>query len=155
MDPTLKYCYAYPRPAVTTDCVVFSYFDSRLHVLLIQRGAAPFIGEWAFPGGFLNMDECALEGAQRELLEETGYTVSNLNFLGKCIPMPGKVMNSLSLFQAKVLSTTSSQNLDLEEAGLKAKWFNLDDFIRGVHAGDYKTSMTTLGAILLADRSFC
>ena len=72
MDPTLKYCYAYPRPAVTTDCVVFSYFDSRLHVLLIQRGAAPFTGEWAFPGGFLNMDECALEGAQRELLEETG-----------------------------------------------------------------------------------
>ncbi|MCR9012076.1 NUDIX hydrolase [Gabonibacter chumensis] len=66
------YCYRYPRPAVTTDCVVFGFDGEKLNVLLIQRGNEPFKGAWAFPGGFLNMDETAETGALRELEEETG-----------------------------------------------------------------------------------
>lgn len=67
-----KYCYKYPHPAVTTDCVIFGFDGSELQVLLIERGIEPFKGKWAFPGGFLNMDETAREGALRELKEETG-----------------------------------------------------------------------------------
>ncbi len=67
-----KYCYKYPHPAVTTDCVIFAFDGSELQVLLIERGIEPFKGKWAFPGGFLNMDETAGEGAMRELKEETG-----------------------------------------------------------------------------------
>ena len=67
-----KYCYKYPHPAVTTDCVIFGFDGSELQVLLIERGIEPFKGKWAFPGGFLNMDETAGEGALRELKEETG-----------------------------------------------------------------------------------
>ena len=67
-----KYCYTYPHPAVTTDCVIFGFDGSELQVLLIERGIEPFKGKWAFPGGFLNMDETAGEGAMRELKEETG-----------------------------------------------------------------------------------
>lgn len=68
----LRYCYRYPHPSVTTDCVIFGFDGRRLHVLLVQRGADPYKGRWAFPGGFLNMDESAEEGALRELQEETG-----------------------------------------------------------------------------------
>ena len=67
-----KYCYKYPHPAVTTDCVIFGFDGSELQVLLIERGIEPFKGKWAFPGGFLNMDETAGEGAMRELKEDTG-----------------------------------------------------------------------------------
>ena len=67
-----KYCYKYPHPAVTTDCVIFGFDGSELQVLLIERGIEPFKGKWAFPGGFLNMDETAGEGALREVKEETG-----------------------------------------------------------------------------------
>ena len=67
-----KYCYKYPHPAVTTDCVIFGFDDRELQVLLIERGIEPFKGKWAFPGGFLKMDETAREGALRELKEETG-----------------------------------------------------------------------------------
>ena len=66
------YTYDYPRPAVTTDCVIFGYDGRDLKVLLIERGIEPFKGRWAFPGGFLNMDEDAITGAKRELREETG-----------------------------------------------------------------------------------
>lgn len=67
-----KYCYKYPHPAVTTDCVIFGFDGWKLNVLLIRRGLQPFRGRWAFPGGFLNMDESAEDGAARELWEETG-----------------------------------------------------------------------------------
>ena len=72
------YTYPYPHPAVTTDCVIFGY-DLRegLSVLLIQRGVDPFKGQWAFPGGFLWMDEDADTCARRELLEETGFKAAS------------------------------------------------------------------------------
>lgn len=68
----LKYSYKYPHPSVTTDCVIFGFDGVKLKVLLVERGVAPYKGRWAFPGGFLNMDESAEEGALRELKEETG-----------------------------------------------------------------------------------
>lgn len=71
-DDELKYCYKYPRPSVTTDCVVFGFSEARLSVLLVRRGAEPFKDRWAFPGGFMEIDESAEEGVRRELREETG-----------------------------------------------------------------------------------
>lgn len=68
----LKYHYKYPHPSVTTDCVIFGFDGSNLKVLLVQRGIEPYKGRWAFPGGFLRMEESAEEGALRELREETG-----------------------------------------------------------------------------------
>ena len=68
----LQYHYKYPHPSVTTDCVIFGFDGAKLNVLLIERGIEPFKGRWAFPGGFLRMDESAREGALRELQEETG-----------------------------------------------------------------------------------
>lgn len=69
-----KFCYKYPHPAVTTDCVIFGFDGTRLQVLLVQRGIEPYKGRWAFPGGFLKMDESCEQGALRELQEETGLT---------------------------------------------------------------------------------
>ncbi len=77
-----KYCYNYPRPAVTTDCVIFGFDGLDLYVLLIRRGKDPFKGKWAFPGGFLNMDETAEQCAVRELKEETGIGQVQLEQLG-------------------------------------------------------------------------
>lgn len=67
-----SYCYRYPRPVVTTDCVVLGWGKGSLKVLLVQRGKEPFQGSWALPGGFLEMEEDAESGARRELKEETG-----------------------------------------------------------------------------------
>lgn len=72
MDKDYAFRYRYPHPSVTTDCVIFGFDGSRLLVLLIERGVEPYKGKWAFPGGFLKMDESAEEGALRELREETG-----------------------------------------------------------------------------------
>ena len=82
------YSYKYPHPAVTADCVIFGFDGVSIKVLLIQRGIEPYKGQWAFPGGFLQMDETVEECAKRELEEETGlksasveqfYTFSAVN----------------------------------------------------------------------------
>ena len=74
MAEELNYHYKYPHPSVTTDCVIFGFDGTRMKVLLVQRGIDPYKGRWAFPGGFLQMDESAEEGALRELREETGLS---------------------------------------------------------------------------------
>jgi 8-oxo-dGTP diphosphatase len=70
------FTYEYPRPALTTDCVVFGFSDTFdiLKVLLIKRAHNPFEGHWALPGGFVDMDEDLPTVALRELEEETGLT---------------------------------------------------------------------------------
>lgn len=70
----MPYTYEYPRPSLTVDCVVFAWTENGLEVLLIQRGQEPFTGKWAFPGGFVEMDEELETGARRELEEETGLS---------------------------------------------------------------------------------
>lgn len=67
------YTYKYPHPAVTADCIVMTRDNQ---VLLIQRKNEPCRGQWAFPGGFMNIDETAEAAAVRELQEETGITLS-------------------------------------------------------------------------------
>ncbi len=68
------YTYQYPRPAVTTDAVIFANSGDKKYLLLIKRGRPPYEGLWALPGGFLDIDEEFLDGVNRELEEETGLT---------------------------------------------------------------------------------
>lgn len=77
----MEFSYKYPRPAVTADCIVMTN-EPLPKVLLIQRGADPFKGAWAFPGGFMNMDETTEECAIRELEEETGLKVDTVHQVG-------------------------------------------------------------------------
>ena len=76
------YASCYQDAAVTADCVEFGFDGVKLNVLLIERGHDPYKGCWAFPGGFLEIDEDAPDGARRELREETGLEVTNIEQLG-------------------------------------------------------------------------
>lgn len=68
----MAYTYSHARPSVTTDILIFSIRQKKLQVLLIARKIEPFRGHWAIPGGFLRMGEDLMDGALRELAEETG-----------------------------------------------------------------------------------
>lgn len=57
---------------LSVDCVIFGYDNMQLQVALIERKKAPYIGQWALPGGFLEGSETIEQAAFRELQEETG-----------------------------------------------------------------------------------
>jgi len=75
-----KHTYEYARPALTVD-VVIATRESRPRVLLIRRKKEPFAGSWALPGGFVEENERLADAARRELEEETGAKVRDLEQL--------------------------------------------------------------------------
>lgn len=68
----MAHSYAFARPALTVDIVVFALDDADLQVMLIERDLEPFAGQWALPGGFVRVEETLEGAANRELREETG-----------------------------------------------------------------------------------
>ena len=75
-----RFSYDYPRPALTVDLVVTTR-ETRPRVLLIRRKKDPFAGSWALPGGFVDENERLADAARRELEEETGAKVADLEQL--------------------------------------------------------------------------
>jgi len=74
----MEYSYAYPRPALTVDALVFAGSGPDRRILLIKRGKAPFQGMWALPGGFVDMEETLEQACLRELEEETGLRLGKM-----------------------------------------------------------------------------
>lgn len=66
---------------VAVDIVLFGYESNKLYVLLIKQKFGLHKGKWVLPGGFVLNNEGLLDAAKRELKEEAGITVQNLEQL--------------------------------------------------------------------------
>ena len=121
----MEYTYKYPRPAVTADCIVMTN-EPQPKVLLIQRGAAPFKGAWAFPGGFMNMDETTEQCAIRELEEETGLKVATVHQVGAYSKVD-RDPRGRTITVAYLAIIESPQEVQGQDDAAKAKWFPINE----------------------------
>ena len=92
-------------------------------VLLIKRASKPFKGYWALPGGHKEKGESFEECVKREIMEETGLCVSNLEFFGGI-----RVKNKYGLqFSQFFLATLCSYDIQNQpEEVIKVKFFPIN-----------------------------
>jgi ADP-ribose pyrophosphatase len=67
----------YPaHPRVAVGGVVFrDHPGPNAQVLLVRRNKPPALGEWAVPGGSVELGESLEQAVEREILEETGVAI--------------------------------------------------------------------------------
>lgn len=123
-----NFTYSYPRPALTTDCVLLCLGRENIEVLLIKRKNEPFKDCWAFPGGFVEEGESAEEGAKRELEEETSLKNIQLTQLG-LFSRPGRDPRGWTVSAAFFACVSRDIEADAiaQDDAKEAKWFPLDE----------------------------
>ena len=127
---------AFERPSVTADIAVFTIRTeasdnyrqdarAKLSLLLIRRGAHPFLGAWALPGGFLQPGETVEQCAMREITEETGVTPAALMPVG-VFSEPGRDPRGwiISNVFASILGEASVSQRGGDDAA-DARWFDI------------------------------
>jgi 8-oxo-dGTP diphosphatase len=120
------FTYDYPRPALSTDIAVFQILGGRLELLLIERRADPFAGQWALPGGFLEPEEDLDACAARELAEETGLTGLTLHPFAT-FSTPGRDPRGWTVSAGYLTVSATPLCAQAGDDAADARWFALND----------------------------
>lgn len=112
------------------------------HVLLIKRRNAPGKGLWALPGGYLNPNEWMLDGAVRELVEESKIDVPKPVIYGSLkddhiFEAPGRSIRGRIITRAFLFKLPEHvingrvvlPKVKGEDDAEKAKWFPLSEVL--------------------------
>ena len=122
-----RYIYDWPRPMVTVDAVVFGFFDGKAKLLLINRGNEPFKGQWALPGGFVDLDEELDDAVARELEEETGLKnvrLEQMHTFGDCGRDPRGRQITIAYMG---VATEGLDKIKADDDAQDAQWFAIED----------------------------
>ncbi len=112
--------------SVSTDCVVIYKDDRNEKILLVKRKKDPYKNSWAIPGGFLEKEEPLEVGALRELKEETGLELKEVNQLkafGKVHRDPRGRTISIAFYGV----VTSEEKVKGSDDAADAKWFHVEN----------------------------
>ena len=128
----MAHTYEWPRPALTVDCIIFGDGDVP-KVLLIKRGSEPFKGMWANPGGFVNVNDNEDQGeeiedaARRELLEETGVKVAEMQQVGIFGTPKRDPRGRVITVAYMAVVNPDDVHVQAGDDAAEAKWFTLEE----------------------------
>lgn len=88
------------------------------------------------PGGVVDAGEHPLDGAKRELMEETGYSAGNIVEVGRLYPNPAIQQNTLFCYLATDVEWAGEQHLDDAEE-IEVQLVPLDELIEIAKNGKF------------------
>ena len=104
------------RFTVTAGAMIF---DEQGRILLLEHVFRPDSG-WGIPGGFMNKGEQPEEALRRELREETGLELDQIEFLfARNLRRPRQIE---IYFRAKPVGVPRAQSFEIK----RAEWFALE-----------------------------
>jgi 8-oxo-dGTP diphosphatase len=124
-----------PHFTVTVAAVVV---DGRGRVLLLKHNFRGGSG-WGIPGGFLASGEQPEDGLRRELREETGMEVADIELVFVRTATPARQLQIV--FRCKPIGEPAPQSVEIEELG----WFATEELPAGLSASQRDTIKKTLG----------
>jgi len=105
---------------------------------------------WELPAGSRDPGETTLEGAKRELLEETGYTARNWKRILHFYSSPGFLAETMSIYLARDLSRgTASPE---EDEVIETRMFPLSELEKKVFQGKIEDAKTIAAVLWLVAR---
>ena len=125
--------------------------DEENRVLLVRQYRYPALQAlWELPAGKIDPGETALQGAKRELIEETGYRAKKWKKLTTYYPSPGFQQEKMSIFLAQDLVPGDAQP-DHGEENLVRKWFPANQIHSMIRKGLIRDGKTIIGFYLWRD----
>jgi ADP-ribose pyrophosphatase len=121
--------------------------DTRRRILLVRQYRLPARADlWELPAGSLDPGEKPLEGAKRELQEETGYHARRWKKLISFYPSPGYVAEKMTIFLATEL--IAGEATPMEDERIQARWFSASQVEKMILSNKIQDSKTMIGYFL-------
>jgi ADP-ribose pyrophosphatase len=116
----------YPQqPVIAVGAVVMR----QNRILLIRRGKEPAMGEWAIPGGRVELGETMHEAAAREVMEETCVSIRPgelVYFFETILPDPdGRIQFHYAIFDFMAEYLAGEPNP--RDDAMDARWVSAED----------------------------
>jgi ADP-ribose pyrophosphatase len=126
--------------------------DDRKRILLVQQYRLPARKKlWELPAGSLDEGETALQGAKRELKEETGCRAKTWTKLVSFYPSPGFVSEKMTIYLATDL--TLGEATPMEDERIETRWFAAKEVDRMIQDGEIIDAKTIIGYSLWRRKS--
>ena len=120
----MSYYQEHPKFYISTDCIIFGYFDNKLQVLIRPRAMQPGLGELSLMGGFVDDDESVDNAAIRVVEELTGlkdFYIEQVGAFGAVDRDPGERVVSICYY---VLIKAADYDEELKEK-FNAEWVGI------------------------------
>src|SRR5215216_5362332 len=133
------------------DATILEFHSWANVVALTQNGEVVLVKQYRhgvgdalleFPGGVVEDGEDPMEGAKRELLEETGYSASQLIQVGQIYPNPALQTNTLHCFLALDAEKVGEQSLDAGE-DIEVYLVPFNELVEMAKQGEFRHGLMT------------
>lgn len=109
--------------------IVGGVLEKEGKVLLVQEAKKKCYKKWNIPAGHLDCNETLMQGAIREIKEETGYDVKLTGILNIANRVIKDDILVTIIFSTKIVRETSEY---MTEEILDRKWYDYDDILNNM-----------------------